>query len=103
MRQLGDKGRAIVRMRQANRRGFLAALLSLTWTCGADAILIGTTSGVVPATNVNPASFPGWSNGDPGWENVTSNPSGVGTYNNYVYLGDGWVLSARHVGVGAVQ
>lgn len=48
-------------------------------------------------TNVNPASYPGWTQGDPGWDNVTN--SGA----NYVYLGDGWVLGAWHVGVGTVH
>jgi hypothetical protein len=31
---------------------------------------------------------------DPGWDNVTVSGSG----RNFVYLGDGWALSARHVG-----
>lgn len=58
--------------------------------------LCATSQALVVATNdttVNPASYPGWTQGDPGWENVT-----VGGP-NYVYLGNGWLLSAWHVGV----
>ncbi len=44
-------------------------------------------------TTVNPAAYPDWTQGDPGWANVTEAGS------NYVYLGDRWILSARHVGV----
>lgn len=34
-----------------------------------------------------------WTGGDPGWDNVTINNT------NYTYLGDGWVIGARHSGV----
>ena len=47
----------------------------------------------VTDTTVNPASYAGWTQGDPGWANVTN--AGA----NYVYLGNGWILSAWHVGV----
>lgn len=46
----------------------------------------------VSDTTVNPASYPGWTLGDPGWDNVTTSGR------NFVYLGDGWALSVRHVG-----
>jgi hypothetical protein len=44
--------------------------------------------------------MPDWNEGDPGWNSVTTfnNETMMGT-TNYVYLGDNWVLSARHVGV----
>lgn len=44
-------------------------------------------------TTVNPAEYPGWENGDPGWNNHTSSGQ------DYVYLGDSWVLQALHTGV----
>ncbi len=55
-------------------------------------MVVGNVPGVVPATTVNPADYVGWNEGDPGWNNMTADGA------NYVYLGDGWVLSARHVG-----
>lgn len=68
---------------------FAASLLALLGG-SAEALVVSTTLD----TTVNPADYgPAWTQGDPGWDNVTS--SG----NNYVYLGDSWVLSARHVGV----
>jgi hypothetical protein len=36
---------------------------------------------------------------DPGWSNVTVGSSTNGPYQNYIYLGDGWALSAYHVGL----
>ncbi len=58
----------------------------------AQALIVGSVPGVVPATTVNPNTYYGSSAADPGWDNM----SALGS--NYVYLGDGWVLSARHVG-----
>jgi hypothetical protein len=43
-------------------------------------------------TNDSPASYVGWTQGDPGWGNIASNV-------NNVYLGNRWVLTARHVGI----
>jgi hypothetical protein len=57
----------------------------------AHALVVGNVPNVVPNVTTNPTTFPGWSQGDPGWGNVA-------TSGNYVYLGDGWVLSARHYG-----
>ena len=66
----------------------------------AQALLVGTTPGTIPDTSVNPASFgPGWTAGDPGWANAAK----TGTFLNAIYIGDGWVLSAAHTGVSAVQ
>lgn len=58
----------------------------------ADAVVVGT----VMDTTVNPADYepasgPGWTQGDPGWANVAEGGS------NFVYLGDNWVLTARHI------
>jgi hypothetical protein len=71
---------------------FAAALF---WVAPAQAIYVGNVPNVIPNTTVNPANYPGWSKGDPGWYNVS-----VGG-GNFVYLGDGWVLSARHAGYNA--
>jgi hypothetical protein len=57
----------------------------------AQALVVGNVPNVVPNITSNPTTFPGWTQGDPGWNNVA-------TSGNYVYLGDGWVLSARHYG-----
>jgi hypothetical protein len=57
----------------------------------AQALVVGNVPNVVPNVTSNPTTFPGWTQGDPGWGNVA-------TSGNYVYLGDGWVLSARHYG-----
>lgn len=65
-------------------------VLWLTPLC--PALIVGNEPNVVPSTTVNPAAYAGWTQGDPGWNNVSASGS------NYVYLGDGWVLSARHVG-----
>jgi hypothetical protein len=56
----------------------VAALMPIT----ASALVV-----VSPGTSTTPVD-------DPGWNNVTASGSG----RNYVYLGDGWALSARHVG-----
>jgi hypothetical protein len=65
--------------------------ISLLVARSSSALVVGNVPGTVANTSINPASFPGWTQGDPGWANVS-----IG--GNYVYLGDGWVLSARHVG-----
>jgi hypothetical protein len=64
------------------------AFLLLLSSGSAQAWIVAATG-----TTVNPATYPGWTQGDPGWENIAQ--SGP----NYVYLGDRWMLSARHVGV----
>jgi hypothetical protein len=64
-----------------------AAFMTVLLGTAAEAVVVGT----VMDTTVNPASYPGWTEGDPGWNNVTQ--SGF----NYVYLGDNWVLTARHI------
>jgi hypothetical protein len=66
----------------------------------AHALIVGTTPGVVPDTSVNSASFgPSWTGGDPGWANAGRTSTSL----NAVYIGDGWVISAYHTGVAAVQ
>ena len=76
------------RVLPAVRRPALVALVALfTLHQPAAALVVGT----VTDTTVNPASYPGWTLGDPGWQNVTQ--SGP----NFVYLGDSWILTARHV------
>lgn len=73
----------------------LHALLAFAAACGltheAQAVVVGNVPNVVPNVTTNPTAFPGWTQGDPGWNNFA-------TSGNYVYLGDGWVLSARHYG-----
>jgi hypothetical protein len=77
------------------RRPLLAAVaIGLSFYAPAQALIVGNVPNVVPNTTVNPADYPGGTaDDDPGWDNV----SALGS-KNYVYLGDGWVLSARHVG-----
>jgi hypothetical protein len=58
----------------------------------AHALIVGNQPGVIPATTVGPDVWYGSALADPGWDNHSAGG------NNYVYLGDGWVLSARHVG-----
>src|ERR1700752_1457072 len=83
--------RAIQRwLLRAGAAGFVFGLFAAT----AHAVLVGSIPGIVPDTSVNPVSFPGWTQGDPGFNNFS-----LGS--GYVYLGDGWVLSARHVGYNA--
>jgi len=77
--------------------GTLAVGSSILWCSPAGALVVGNVPGVVPDTTVNPAAYVGWTEGDPGWATVTQS----GT--NYTYLSDGWVLSARHVGVNSVN
>jgi hypothetical protein len=84
----------------------LAAMLVLLSLCASRAHAVVNGHINVTNTTINPADYvpaiadvgqpaiPDWTQGDPGWDNVTS--SG----NNYVYLGDGWVLTARHIAAG---
>ena len=64
----------------------LAIVLFLNFAAPARALVGAVLSG----TNVPPTDALG---GDPGWSSVTD-----GASRNAVYLGDGWVLSARHTG-----
>lgn len=77
-------------------RYLCAAVIAVSLADHAAALVVGNQPNVVPDTSVNPSDYPGWSLGDPGWYNVAINK-------NFVYLGDGWVLSARHVGYNASQ
>jgi len=62
--------------------------------------MVGTMPNLPPDTSMNPATpGSGWTQGDPGWANAAR----TGSFLNAVYLGDGWVLSAAHTGVTAVQ
>ena len=72
-------------------RLLLAVAVLLTCSRSAEAIVVGHVSNIVPNTTISPTSYPGWTQGDPGWANFS-------VAGSYVYLGDGWVLSARHVG-----
>jgi hypothetical protein len=73
---------------------FLALLLTFANSQPAQALVVGNVPNVVPNVTSSPTSFPGWTQGDPGFNNLSTTP-------NYVYLGDGWVLSARHIGYSA--
>jgi hypothetical protein len=75
----------------------LVVLAGMALAVPARALIVGNVPNVIPATTVNPADYGGWTQGDPGWDNVVANGG------NYVYLGDGWVLSARHVGYNAAN
>ena len=72
------------------RYGYVYAAAALLGICASThprvsmAIVVGSTPNFVPNTTTPPADNPGWNN--------------YSTAGNYVYLGDGWVLSARHVG-----
>jgi hypothetical protein len=90
----GSRLRAVIG--QPRQLIFAIAAFAMTWLFGASAqaVVVGT----VMDTTVNPANYepttgPDWTQGDPGWESVTT-----GNSINYVYLGDNWVLSARHTG-----
>jgi hypothetical protein len=50
-----------------------------------------------PDNDVPIGEDPAWTGGDPGWDSVTVS----GT--NYTYIGDNWVLAARHTGVSTAQ
>jgi hypothetical protein len=76
-------------------RTAVALLMALSLTSHATAVVVGNVHNVVPNTTTNPTTFPGWTQGDPGWANFALGGS-------VVYLGDGWVLSARHVGYNAL-
>jgi hypothetical protein len=69
----------------------VGVILALSFAGAAHAIVVGNDPLSLPNTTVNPAQYSGWTEGDPGWANFSTSGS-------YVYLGDGWVLSARHVG-----
>jgi len=69
---------------------WLAVFLFATfaWFQSASAVVINTATG---NSNTNaPAN-------DPGWANIGTLGGGTG-----IYLGDGWVLTAAHVGAGAI-
>lgn len=69
---------------------WLAVFLAVTlaWSQSASAVVINTESG---NGNTNaPAN-------DPGWANIGILGGGTG-----IYLGDGWVLTAAHVGAGTI-
>src|SRR3954467_12651484 len=71
-------------------------LLTATTPRSAHALLVGTTPNMVPNTSSNPLNNPTWAatgKGDPGWANA-----GHASFANGVYIGDGWVLTAAHVG-----
>ena len=67
----------------AFRLGWIACC-ALALPRASEALIVGSTPNVVPNTTSAPADDPGWNN--------------FSTSGGYVYLGDGWVLSARHVG-----
>jgi hypothetical protein len=79
------------------RSSAVAIAIGLACYAPAQALIVGNVPNVVPQTTVNPADYLGWQQGDPGWDNVVAQGS------NYVYLGDGWVISARHVGYNAAN
>jgi hypothetical protein len=96
----------LVALARANSNGrfvpfagrFVAALvLMLSFITDAPALIVGNVPNNVPNTTVNPAQYYADEDADPGWDNV------VALGGNYVYLGDGWVLSARHVGYNATN
>lgn len=77
---------------------FVAALiLVLSFITNVQALIVGNVPNTVPNTKMNPVDYPGWMSGDPGWDNVAV------FGRNGVYLGDGWVLSARHAGYDATN
>jgi hypothetical protein len=72
------------------------ALLATATPRSANALLVGTTPNVVPNTTSNPLNNPIWAvtgKGDPGYAN-----EGRASFGNGVYIGDGWILNAAHVG-----
>jgi len=80
-----------VYVRRAGRatRAILAAALCFGWV-GAPALAVVIDTGDGSGNTSAPPDDPGWAN--------------VGTIGNLVgvYLGDGWVLTANHVGAGAI-
>ncbi len=87
--------------------GVRAAVATLLFIVSApvQALMVGVTDGVVPNTSQNPAQTAGWNQGDPGWDHAVrfgyldSNTGIINYQTNGVYLGDGWVLTAAHVGI----
>ncbi|MCI0335225.1 MAG: PEP-CTERM sorting domain-containing protein [Planctomycetes bacterium] len=87
-----------IAMRRMSKYVFalLVFALSGVFSTSAHAVVVGP----VNDTNVNPADYvpaaglPDWDEGDPGWRNVTQSGS------NFAYLGDNWVLTARHISAG---
>src|SRR5262245_26243020 len=73
--------------RSTTRHWFVAVLAG---ACGLFACR-STSALVVEAANAN---VPPVGAADPGWNNFTI----TGTSRDYIYLGDGWALSASHVG-----
>ncbi len=87
---------AVKQTRRAALRGLLVAGL-LVWLSGsARALIVGATPNVIPNTATAPANDPGFLNS----VKIGNFSSGVCLSNCYnaTYLGDGWVLTARHVG-----
>lgn len=77
-------------------RGLVAALL-IAGMCGsAQAIMVGATPNVIPSTSTAPVDDPGFANS----VKIGNFTNGVcmSSCFNATYLGDGWVLTARHVG-----
>src|SRR6186997_1546548 len=80
--------------------GCVFAIVAVLMLQPAAAIMVGTTPNLPPDTSMNPAAYgPGWTQGDPGWSNAGFTASGL----NGVYIGDGWILSAAHVGTSSIQ
>jgi hypothetical protein len=71
----------------------VARLLIVALSAGLMAFVPAPARALVVATLPGTDSAPMGAGNDPGWAEVTQAGS------NYVYLGDSWVLSARHVGV----
>jgi hypothetical protein len=83
---------AFCRKRWTILRGILIVGSLLTIHGSAQALIVGSNPVFAPDTSVNPAEYgPAWTKGDPGFDNVALS-------GGYIYLGDGWILSARHVG-----
>jgi hypothetical protein len=88
----GDLLRSLLAARPVAYAFRLAAICLTTTLClPAHALIVGTTPGVITDTSTPPVD-------NPGWANVGS----TATFLNAVYLGDGWVLSAKHTGVSAI-
>lgn len=84
-------------VRNAMRRS-LATVLTLSvflLLCALGTMAQAVVVGTVLNTTVNPADYgQDWTQGDPGWNNITQSGS------NFAYLGDNWVLTARHISAG---
>lgn len=85
--------------------GLAVVVVAVAWCAPARALIVGTTSNVVPATASAPNLNQSWGVGDPGWANVAHlgyyQPQYDQTWYKFTgtYLGDGWFLTANHVGV----